>query len=274
MLTNKGQKTIYDRPYATSDEEENTTESDIGYIYYKNKVGKKVTTCNCQFQRHGCKASITVSNADHEILKRRHEHMNDECVVTHNGYINKQAMNQVKLHIRKAKIRKKVDVHDVVYSTMSQTMKSDTVTTSEYTEAKAYQDLRTYNSVRSTLLKGAKSDIPNPQNVLELLTQLNESSPLYLDKLKIEVHANKKEMFTLCKALILKDDVCIMFGTAKMLKELFAQKMICCDGTFKVVPDVLYCKKRAIKAKKGGTATTNKRYVRSYNKFSFNVSYL
>jgi hypothetical protein len=49
LLTNKGQKTIYDRPYATSDEEENTTESDIGYIYYKNKVGKKVTTCNCQF---------------------------------------------------------------------------------------------------------------------------------------------------------------------------------------------------------------------------------
>jgi hypothetical protein len=35
LLTNKGQQTIYDRPYATSDGKENTTENDIGYIHYK-----------------------------------------------------------------------------------------------------------------------------------------------------------------------------------------------------------------------------------------------
>jgi hypothetical protein len=227
LSTTKGRETHYE------------FKGETGYLYNLNQMNKKTCVYKCHY-RSGCKATILT---DHEGRVVKHDveglHL-PECIVTPYDYINRQAKQQLIRHAKNLSTTLDAKTLKGLYEDMRMSLMDSDKTSVEYVTKQKYKEFVKYNSVKSTLGKnvaGSREIVANPHHVSELLGQLND--PTNEKLMHFEVNPGNDERFVL-SGVMHDDDVCIILGSESMFAELISQEVICVDGTFKVVPDILY----------------------------------
>jgi hypothetical protein len=232
LLTSRGRITHY----------ECNDDGETGYLYNLNQTNKKSYVFLCYY-RHGCKATISM---DHEgrVMERKTDGHLPECVVNPYEYINRQARQQLCHHATKLSQTQDPQTLKSLYEEMRVSLMDSNKTSEDYVSNEKYKDFDSFESLKAVLGRKVAENrtlMGNPDDVSDLLGQIND--PQNERHLSVEVNPGKIERFVLSGAMH-SDGVCIILGTQAMFGELISQEIICVDGTFKVVPNILYSKRK------------------------------
>ena len=215
-----------------------------GHLFYFKRQLKGVQTFNCFEQQNGCYAKIEVYNGKTETIAA-HTHL-ESCVVPLIRYTNMKAAQQLKGHAIRLGTH---STPKLIYDSLFKELMNPELTSEHYVANEGYKQFPPFTKIRKAVSKrvnGGKAKWAVPVDVHDLVGQLND--PVHEGKLNIKVNS-VDEMFVFVRQLpqvppFKNHEICVCLGTVQMMSALFSQKMVCVDGTFKVVPGILYTRRK------------------------------
>jgi hypothetical protein len=201
----------------------------MGKLYfYHNTLVDEVKIFRCH-QNKTCPAIVSIR--EDGVIALRGQHVCETCTVTENEYINRQAVQQIKLNSQTV-------YYGDVYETMINSLKDSKCVPQSYIDEKAILHMASKSSLKASMSRHKRRSQPNlPVDLEQLHVVLNDANNDHMSNFTLL--GSEYEKFVFHKSIIdSRGGLCLIFTCESCLAELFQSTTIYFDGTFKVIPQM------------------------------------